>query len=212
MKYVYASKEEWVATISAAKLADRVREAEIPFGEKMNVVRRLIGGAKDAEFLKLASLLNEARQHNIVSDWAFTGGAAVNYYGAPISTEDADALVILPTSDGLIDLGPAYRFFVDRGATIDGIYLVISGWYFQFVPASTPLEKEALSAGRTDGEIRVVTPEHLIAMKLTVNRAKDKTHILHLLESASSKINRVKLDDLLQQYGLTEKFEKLLSL
>lgn len=93
---------------------------------------------------------------------------------------------------------------------MQGLYYVeVEGWFVRFLPVEKGLEEEAL---REAIEVvygstltRVLRAEHLIAIKLWVGRGKDLGHIRLILEQA--KIDEAYLHDILERYGLTEKWK-----
>ena len=63
-----------------------------------------------------------------------------------------------------------FRYLTERGARIEGEYLIIAEWLVQFLPPTGPLVEEALEAA-VEVEVeeistRVFTAEHLAAIAL----------------------------------------------
>jgi len=209
MKTQYASKDEWAAHNAMVKEAESRKAAKEPAAEKIKRMARLVKAGSAPNLGKINGLLSEATKSGLVGKWAFAGGIAVNIHGAPISTDDVDVLVVLPQSGALIDLHGLYDLFLTNGATAVGEWIAIDGWKTQFVPATSLIEREALRDTVIVDGLPVVAVEPLIAMKVAVGRAKDILHVRHLFESVPQKIDRTRLDQLLNSYGLTEKFEKI---
>ena len=67
---------------------------------------------------------------------------------------------------------------MQHGATMEGEYVMISGWPVQFLPSTGLLVDEALEhavSAQVEGvATRVFTAEHLAAIALQTGRAKDK--------------------------------------
>jgi hypothetical protein len=78
------------------------------------------------------------------------------------------------------------------------------------MPAFSPLTQEALENAETadlDGmPFRVVPPEYLAVIALSVGRAKDYTRMLALLESASTNPRRI--ETLAARHGLNSSWKK----
>lgn len=105
---------------------------------------------------------------------------------------------------------PVYRYFVARGASIEGEHLVISDWPVQFLPATTPLADHALDEAlrfEVEGQsVSVFTQEHLAAIALETGRLKDKVRLAQLLESAT--FDRARFDDLVKRHHLENKWSR----
>jgi hypothetical protein len=80
----------------------------------------------------------------------------------------------------------------------------------QFVPAFSPLTREAMERAETaDFEgvpFRVVRPDYLAVIALSVGRAKDYARILALLESDS--VRREDVGRLAGRHSLTEAWKR----
>ena len=80
----------------------------------------------------------------------------------------------------------------------------------QFLPVSNPLEREAYLNAQDqnlDGvAVRVVQPEHLVAMMLKLGRLKDFARIQMFWSQDS--INSEVLEDILQRHGLNDKWNE----
>src|SRR6185436_10086696 len=95
--------------------------------------------------LEVVKLFNLAIEQGVFPKYALAGGLAVEYYGAPINTVDADFLLVFPeTAGGLLDASNFYEYFRRQGAQSAGEYLVLHNAKFQLIPANTPLDSEAL--------------------------------------------------------------------
>ena len=82
-----------------------------------------------------------------------------------------------------------FRYFTERGARIEGEYLIIAEWPVQFPPPTGPLVEEALEAA-VEVEVeeistRVFTAEHLAAIALQTGPPKDKARLLQFVESGA---------------------------
>ena len=82
-----------------------------------------------------------------------------------------------------------FRYLTERGARIEGEYLIIAEWLVQFPPPTGPLVEEALEAA-VEVEVeeistRVFTAEHLAAIALQTGPPKDKARLLQFIESGA---------------------------
>ena len=207
--------------IARSKQAELIESAKLSFSQKLAMSAaasrsedHLILSESFAEpVLEVIKLFNLAVTEGLFDKYALAGGLAVEYYGAPINTVDADFLVVFPQSaGGLLDASVFFEFFRRQGASTAGEYLVFQGLKFQMIPANRNLETEALQAARTVSEkgvaFHVVTVEHLVAMKLKAWRYKDRLHISHLLDSGVV-LDTTTFPAILQRYQLDERWKQL---
>jgi hypothetical protein len=119
--------------------------------------------------------------------------------------------VILPTVPGatILSVSELYEHLQARGFTVQDEYIVVNDWPVQFLPATTPLELEALEqavVAETEGvECRVMTAEHLLAICLQTGRAKDFARIVQFIEQEV--IDMAKLLPILDRHGLSPKWQ-----
>lgn len=160
---------------------------------------------------KTIELINELKKERLLKDYAIGGAIGVLKWVEPFFTRDLDIFIvpIAETKEGLINLSPIYEYLKKKGCYWKGQWLIIEGTPVDFIPADA-LEKEAVeNAQVTEFEgvkTKVVTPEYLVALLLKTGRDKDMRKIEMLLGQAQ--IDRGRLDKILAEYGLTEKFIK----
>lgn len=91
--------------------------------------------------------------------------------------------------------------------------MVIGNWPVQFLPAETPLLREAVEqAPAHDYEgvpIRVMSAEHLMAIALQARRAKDHARLVAFVQSRVADPTR--LDAVLVRHGLREAWQRFKS-
>ena len=207
--------------ISRSKKADLIESARLPFLQKLALSANrsenhlVLSESFTQPVLEVIKLFNLAVRQGVFDRYALAGGMAVEYYGAPINTVDADFLVMFPEiSGGLLDPSLFFDFFRRRGAEASGEYLVLQGLKFQMIPANRPLDTEALQAAITVSEkgtpFSVVTLEHLIALKLQAWRYKDRLHINHLLDSGVI-LDPAKLAPVLERHDLIQRWKQFLA-
>jgi hypothetical protein len=154
----------------------------------------------------LAVLLNEMCSAGVISGYALFGATAQIRYTEPVATLDADVLVAIPERGRIDVLEPIYEFCRERGFRAEGEAIRVGAWPTQFIPTFSPLTREALEQAETaDYEgvaFRVVRPDHLAVIALSVGRAKDFARVLSLLESGS--VSREEVSRLAARHGLAE--------
>ena len=148
----------------------------------------------------------------VISRYAIGGAVGATFYLEPVATLDIDILVALEPEVGsaIVSLDPILSYLAAHGGTIEGEYVVISGWPVQFLPAGTPLLSEALDEAveRDVGGIRarVFTAEHLAAIALQTGRAKDKARLLQFIEAGALDARR--FQSILGRHNLVEAWAK----
>jgi hypothetical protein len=216
--------QEIMGRIRQGKKDELVRSAKLPFFEKLALTSAasrseekhlVICEAFADPVLEILKLFGLAVKQGVFPKYALAGGLAVEYYGAPINTVDADFLVVFPeTAGGLLDPSAFVDFFRRQGAQIEGEYLVLHNSKFRMIPANTSLDSKALQSAVTVTErgvrFSIVTLEYLIALKLRAWRYKDRLHINHLLDSGATPENEM-LNTILDLHGLTERWQQLLA-
>jgi hypothetical protein len=215
--------QEIMERIRRDKQDDLVQSAKLPFPQKLALTAaatrtgdHLVLAESFADpILEIIKLFNLAVREGVFSRYALAGGLAVEYYGAPINTVDADFLVIFPeTPGGRLDASSYFAFFQRQGATVSGEHLIFHGLKFQLIPANGPLDSEALQQADSVSEkgvpFLVVSLEHLIATKLRAGRYKDKLHLNHLLDSGAAP-DTGRLSAILQRHQLHSAWAQFLA-
>lgn len=157
-------------------------------------------------------VINRMQAEGIIGKYAIGGAVGATFYLEPSATLDIDIFVSLKPDPGshLLTLKPIYDYLTSRGYQAEKEYLVVEGWPVQFLPPADALDEEALSmAVETEVEgvrTRVITAEHLVAIALRTGRPKDFARILQFVEAGVLDPN--KLDPILNQHGLLEKWEQ----
>jgi hypothetical protein len=146
---------------------------------------------------ELALLLNEMQQSGVILNYALFGATAQMRYTEPVATLDADVLVGLPAAERLDALHEIYAYCGSKGYLPEGEAIRVGAWPAQFIPAFSPLTREAMEQAVPadfDGvPLRVVGADYLAAVALSVGRAKDFARILALLESGSVSPESIKM-------------------
>jgi len=158
------------------------------------------------------AVLNQMVADGAIENYALAGAVGAMFYVEPFSTHDIDVLVVVPETEGkLIAELPGWKYLSSHGySEIRGEGIVIESWPVQFLPVSNPLESEAYlnaQGQNLDGVIvRVVQPEHLVAMMLTLGRLKDFARIQMFLSQDA--VNSERLNDVLLRHGLNGKWKE----
>jgi hypothetical protein len=154
------------------------------------------------------AVLNQMVKRGAIEDYAVAGAVGAMFYIEPFSTEDIDVLVMTPEDRLVIEL-PGWEYLKARGYTeIRKEGIVVEGWPVQFMPVNNPLEREAyVNAQQVDNEgvrVRVVLPEHLVAIMLKVGRLKDLARVQMFLSQKAVDLDA--LEDIVRRHELLDKW------
>jgi hypothetical protein len=157
--------------------------------------------------------LNAMQDEGVILDFVLGGAVAALFYIEPIETHDLDVFISLPEAKGsLLSLDGVYRYLSGKGYVAEKEHVVIEGVPVQFLVASTPLVEEAMARAtpRDYGTemVRVMEPEHLVAIMVELNRPKDRIRLSFFLEQAP--MARERLYDILKRHGLKNKWSRIL--
>ncbi len=150
-------------------------------------------------------VLEEMRAARVFTDYAIGGATAVLFYAEPTRTYDLDVFVSLPADDAeLAPLSGVYEWTRARGFTSMAEHVMIHGVPVQFLPTPNTLAEEAIRDARNlDYEgvnVRVIDPEHLVALALQAGGARRRERAWQLLEAGQ--VDRGRLRQLLSVYGI----------
>ncbi len=151
-------------------------------------------------------VLVQLREEGIVTDYAIGGATAVLFYAEPTRTYDVDVFARLPSVDqsGLVSLAPLYRWAESHGFTVDAEHVVVHGVPVQILPAYNALVVDAIHTARVHEyqgvSVRVVDPEHLIALALQAGGARRRERAWLLLQAGVA--DRLHLRALLDTHGI----------
>lgn len=151
-------------------------------------------------------VLNQMRDDGVVSDYAIGGATAVLFYAEPTRTYDVDVFVTLQVGpDGeLVSLSSVYEWARGRGIRMEAEHLMIEGVPVQLLPAYNELVEAALATARVhDYEgvpVRVVAPEHLVALALQAGGARRRERAWQLLQAGA--VDREQLGELMTTHAI----------
>jgi hypothetical protein len=152
--------------------------------------------------------INGLKNEGVIREYAVGGATAVLFYAEPARTYDVDVFVSLPpsASQTLLSISGLYDWARQRGFDIDAEHILIHGVPVQFLPAYNPLAEDAISSARIfeyEGvPVRVIGPEHLIALALQAGGKRRRERAWQVLESHD--VDRQKLKALLAAHDIRE--------
>ena len=133
--------------------------------------------------------LEQLLQEGILTRYAIGGATAAGFHGEPLATRDVDVFVFLDPPPGsiLVTLDPIFRRLNELGFNqFDEEGLLIHDLPVQFLSAAPGLESEAVEQAMIleweNHTLRVMRPEHLAAIALSVGRPKDRARLVYLAE------------------------------
>ena len=151
-------------------------------------------------------VLNEMRDSGGITEYAIGGATAVLFYVEPTRTYDVGVFITLPSSatTRLASLSPVYAWAAAKDIAVLGEHLMIESVPVQPLLAYNLLVEEAIDSARVhDYEgvpVRVVDPEHLIALALQAGGARRRERAWQLLQSGD--VDRRRLRAILDQHGV----------
>ena len=157
-------------------------------------------------------IINRMKSDGVIGEYAIGGAVGALFYLEPFDTADIDVFVAFKESEkgALLSLSPIYAYLKGMGYEAKDESVLIEGWPVQFLPPANALAEEALAqALDTDADgvpVRVMTPEHLVAIALQTGRGKDHIRILSFVESG--RLDIAKLRGVLGRHNLLEKWRK----
>jgi hypothetical protein len=159
---------------------------------------------------KVIGVLNEMQAEGVIQNYALGGAVGAAVYLEPFYTKDLDVFVALEGT--LIDLSAIYRYLTQRGFEAKGQWVVIGGWDVEFLPPYSRLTEQALREANVipweNTTVRVMRPEHLVAICLETGRIKDDERIARFIEQEA--FDDGALTRFLADHGMLEKWERFM--
>ena len=154
------------------------------------------------------AVINDMVADGVIENYAVAGAIGAMFYVEPFSTKDPYVFILTPEDQLVLEI-PGLNYLKNRGYTeLRNEGIVIEGWPVQFMPVANALEREAYeNAQAKDVEwvrIRVVLPEHLVAIVLQVGRLKDLARVDMFLSQQG--VDLEALNDILKRHGLADRF------
>lgn len=151
--------------------------------------------------------LEQLVSEGVLKQYAIGGATAAGFHGEPLATRDVDVFVFVDPIPGslLVSLEPVFNRLKELGfGEFEQEGLLVHEFPVQFLSASPGLESEAVDSAMEVcwdlHRMRVMRPEHLAAIALTVGRPKDRARLVYLLELPD--FDRERFTDILQRHGL----------
>jgi hypothetical protein len=161
----------------------------------------------------VCDILEQLLREGIVNRYAVGGATAAGFHGEPLATRDVDVFVFLDPPEGslLVTLDPVFRRLDELGFNeFEEEGLLIHGFPVQFLSAAPGLEAEAVEQAMIveweDHRLRVMRPEHLAVIALTVGRPKDRARLVYLVELPDFNIESFR--QILTRYQLLERWQQ----
>ncbi len=137
----------------------------------------------------VCDVLEQLVRESTLKHYAIGGATAASFHGEPIATRDIDVFVFIdpPKGSVLLSLDPLFSRLAELGfSEFDEEGILIHGFPVQFLSTAPGLEAEAVESALIveweSHRIRVIRPEHLAAIALTVGRPKDRARMVYLVE------------------------------
>ena len=160
---------------------------------------------------RVCDVLEELTAEGILGNYAIGGATAAGFHGEPLATMDVDVFVFLAGGNAslLVSLEPLFKYLNEKGFdTFEEEAIMIHGLPVQFLTAAGALEEEAVTKATIvewDGHrMRVMGPEYLAAIALTVGRPKDRARVVYLVSLEN--FDKVRFLEILSRHGLTDRW------
>ena len=162
---------------------------------------------------EVCAILERLVHEGALSQYAIGGATAAGFHGEPLATRDIDVFVFIEAQPGqlLVSLEPIYSKLREMGFhEFDEEGILIYGLPVQFLSASPGLEVEAVESATTiewdAHRTRVIAPEHLAAIALSVGRPKDRARLVYLCELPD--FDRDAFRAILNRHQLAERWQQ----
>jgi hypothetical protein len=161
----------------------------------------------------VCDILEQLVREGTLRHYAIGGATAAGFHGEPLATRDVDVFVFIDPAAGslLVSLEPLFSRLAELGfSEFDEEGILIHGFPVQFLSASPGLETEAVESALElewdDHRLRVMRPEHLAAIALTVGRPKDRARLVYLAELPN--FDRRFFTDILSRHALLARWNE----
>lgn len=158
-------------------------------------------------------IINQMVVDGVIENYAIGGATGAFFYIEPDTTFDVDIFCVLSgiEVDALDMLRPIYDYLTAKGYAPEAEMIAIEGVAVQFLPVFNPLNEEAVQHAKEFDymgvPVRVMSPEHLVAIMLQTGRAKDYVRVARFLEADA--FERDELRQVLERHGLERKWKTL---
>lgn len=161
----------------------------------------------------VCDILEQLLAEGLLKNYAIGGATAAGFHGEPLATRDIDVFVFVDLEPGklLVSLAPLYARLKELGFDeFEEEGLLVHGFPVQFLAASPGLETEAVESAMLaewgNHRMRVMRPDHLAAIALTVGRPKDRARLVYLVELPN--FDHAGFHEVLSRYDLTTRWQQ----
>ena len=163
----------------------------------------------------VVEVIDKMMKDHVIDAYALGGATAANIYIQSFNTRDFDFFVHLAGDFPLLDLLRSIIDYLERlGYTLDGVEFNIAGQPVQFIPVPDELTEEAVSNANVvaigDFEMRVLSPEYLVAVMLQTHRPTDLARARIFLDQGKVEIDDLRI--LIERYKLHDQWQRVINL
>ncbi len=161
------------------------------------------GRSDDVPLVEVFRAANGLAAAGLIQDWALGGALAAVYYVEPFATYDADIFFIPKGKDLSAGMPAVYAQLQSQGWQVEREHLLFREFPVQFLASHGLTEEAVREAESIDYEgvpAKIFRAEHIIAIAVTVGRAKDKARIEQFLQQAE--FDQAYLENVLRRYKL----------
>jgi hypothetical protein len=164
---------------------------------------------------KVMEIIEKMIENHVIDAYALGGATAANIYIQSFNTRDFDFFVHLAGEVHMLDpLRSIIDYLKPLGYTPDGVEFDIAGQPVQFIPIPNELTEEAVRNADTVDlggiEMKVLSPEYLVAVMLQTHRPNDLARARIFLDQ--KRVDLDKLEILIDRSNLTSQWERVLNL
>jgi hypothetical protein len=160
---------------------------------------------------KTIQVINGMEKDGVIESYAVGGAIGAIFYVEPFTTYDLDIFFVAKNAENeLTILEPIYDYLKSLGYQPQGDAVDIEGLPVQFLPVFNPLIDEGVEQAQelslNETPVRVMRPEHLVAIMLDTGRTKDYARIDQFLRERAVELDS--LADILSRHHLKKKWRE----
>jgi hypothetical protein len=164
---------------------------------------------------KIVGIINQMLEDGVINAYALGGATAANIYIQSFNTRDFDFFVHVAGNVSMLDpLRPIIDYLRPLGHTLDGVEFDMLGQPVQFIPLPDALTEEAVMNADTvelgGFEIKVLSPEYLVAIMLQTHRPTDLARARIFWDQ--EKVDADGLRILIDRYNLDGQWQRVINL
>ena len=165
------------------------------------------------EVIEVFKVINDMVKDGILKTYAVGGAIAATFYVESFATDDVDVFVHIAVETPMfMELSPIYEYLNDRGYKPHREQIHIENWDVQFllIENNSLLDEAVAQANEFDLDgvnVRVMMPEYLVTIMLSVGRAKDFARAKMFIDQKQVDIDSLLV--LINRFGLEEKWQRV---